>query len=105
MTPDNKVVDLWFVAKMGGGPVDAIFQAIEELSESKARLLRYQVTAVTGGIDAQAEVSVSLEEDGLRVIGQAADTDVILASAKAYVHALNKLVQRKRVGVASLRGV
>ncbi len=93
------------VAKMGGGPVDAIFQAIEELSESKARLLRYQVTAVTGGIDAQAEVSVSLEEDGLRVIGQAADTDVILASAKAYVHALNKLVQRKRVGVASLRGV
>ncbi len=93
------------IAKMGGGPVDAIFQAIEELTESKAQLLRYQVNAVTGGIDAQAEVSVALEEEGLRVIGQAADTDVILASAKAYVHALNKLVQRKKAGTASLRGV
>ncbi len=93
------------IAKMGGGPVDAIFQAIEELTESKAELLRYQVNAVTGGIDAQAEVSVALEEDGTRVIGQAADTDVILASAKAYVHALNKLVQLRKTGVASLRGV
>ena len=93
------------IAKLGGGPVDAIFQAIEELTETKARLLRYQVNAVTAGIDAQAEVSVALEEEGLRVIGQAADTDVILASARAYVHALNKLVQRKSAGVSSLRGV
>ena len=93
------------VAKLGDGPVDAIFQGIRELTESKARLLRYHVSAVTAGIDAQAEVSVTIEEEGLRVIGQAADTDVLLASAKGYVHALNKLAQRKEAGAAALRGV
>ncbi len=93
------------LAKMGDGPVDAIFQAIRELTESKARLLRYQVSAVTAGIDAQAEVSVTLEEEGIRVIGQAADTDVLIASAKGYVHALNKLAQRKETGPSSLRGI
>ena len=61
---------------------------------------------MTSGIDAQGEVSVTLEQDGLRVIGQAADTDVLVASAKAYIHALNKLEQRRKIGVASsLRGV
>ena len=94
------------IAAMGTGPVDAIFSAIEQLSGAKVKLLKYLVSAVTSGIDAQGEVAVTLEQDGLRVIGQAADTDVLVASAKAYVHALNKLEQRRKIGVASsLRGV
>jgi 2-isopropylmalate synthase len=92
-------------AAMGTGPVDAIFKAIEELTGTAAQLLRYQVNAVTSGIDAQGEVSVTLEEDGLRSIGQGADTDILVASANAYVHALNKLEQRKSAGVSSLRGI
>jgi len=97
--------DVRKVASMGTGPVDAIYSAIEQATGCKARLLKYQVSAVTSGIDAQGEVSVTLEEDGMRVIGQAADTDVLVASAKAYVHALNKLEQRHKAGVASLRGI
>ena len=97
--------DVRKVASLGTGPVDAINSAIEQATGSKPRLLKYQVSAVTSGIDAQGEVSVTLEEDGMRVIGQAADTDVLVASAKAYVHALNKLEQRHKVGVASLRGI
>jgi 2-isopropylmalate synthase len=97
--------DVRKVAAMGTGPVDAIYSAIEQATGTKARLLKYQVSAVTSGIDAQGEVSVTLEQDGLRVIGQAADTDVLVASAKAYVHALNKLEQRHKIGVTSLRGV
>jgi 2-isopropylmalate synthase len=97
--------DVRKVASMGTGPVDAIYSAIEQATGCKARLLKYQVSAVTSGIDAQGEVSVTLEEDGMRVIGQAADTDVLVASAKAFVHALNKLEQRHKVGVASLRGI
>jgi 2-isopropylmalate synthase len=93
------------LARMGDGPVDAVFKAIEELTGTKARLLRYSVNAITSGMDAQGEVAVTLEEDGVRVIGQGADTDILVASAKAYVHALNKLLQRRRGGAASsLRG-
>jgi 2-isopropylmalate synthase len=85
-------------AKMGGGPVDAVFKAITELTGNKARLLRYHVNAITSGMDAQGEVAVTLEDDGTRVIGQGSDTDIIVASAKAYVHAINKLAQRKELG-------
>lgn len=92
-------------ASMGDGPVAAIFKGIREITESKARLLRYLVNAITSGIDAQGEVTVTIEEDGVRVIGQGSDTDILVASAKAYIHALNKLAQRKEAGVASLRGV
>ncbi len=80
----------------GNGPVDSVFKAIAELSETKSELVRYQVNAVTGGMDAQGEVSVILAEDGRRVIGHGAHTDVIVASAKAYVYALNKLSWHKR---------
>jgi 2-isopropylmalate synthase len=97
--------DVRKVASMGTGPVDAIYSAIEQATGCKARLLKFQVSAVTSGIDAQGEVSVTLEQDGMRVIGQAADTDVLVASAKAYVHALNKLEQRLKLGVTSLRGI
>ncbi len=83
----------------GDGPVDAIFNAIKELVPYKAHLLLYQVHAVTGGTDAQAEVSVRLEEDGKSVTGRGADTDTLVASARAYVSALNRL-QVKRLKTA-----
>jgi 2-isopropylmalate synthase len=81
---------------LGVGPVDAVFKAIADLTETKSDLLRYQVNAITGGMDAQGEVSVTVSEDGRRVIGHGADPDIIVASAKAYVHALNKLAWHKR---------
>jgi 2-isopropylmalate synthase len=79
----------------GDGPVDAAFNAIKELFPHKARLQLYQVHAVTQGTDAQAEVTVRLEEEGRTVNGQSADTDTIVASAKAYVNALNKLLVKR----------
>ena len=74
-------------AAMGDGPVDAIYKALGELAGSKAVVLRYQVNAITSGMDAQGEVTVTLEDDGIRVIGQGAHTDILVASARAYVHA------------------
>ena len=79
----------------GDGPVDATFKAVRELHPNKARLQLYQVHAVTEGTDAQATVSVRLEEDGNIATGQSADTDTVLASAKAYVNALNRLLVRR----------
>jgi len=83
----------------GDGPVDAIFNAIKALVPYQAHLQLYQVHAVTGGTDAQAEVSVRLEEDGKSVTGRGADTDTLVASARAYVSALNRL-QTKRLKTA-----
>ena len=80
----------------GDGPVDAVFNAVKEIYPTKARLKLYQVHAVTEGTDAQATVSVRLEEDGRIVTGSAADTDTILASVKAYVGALNRLRVRSQ---------
>jgi len=79
----------------GNGPVDAIFKAIHELVPHTARLLLYQVHAVTEGTDAQAEVTVRLEEGGKSVVGQGADVDTLVASARAYIHALNKLLTKR----------
>ena len=79
----------------GDGPVDATFNAVKALFPHKAHLQLYQVQAVTRGTDAQATVSVRLEEDGRIVVGQSADTDTVVASAKAYVNALNKLLVRR----------
>ena len=80
----------------GVGPVDAIFRAISELTKTSSELIQYQVHAVTAGLDAQGEVSVTIEEAGRRVIGNGVHEDVMVASAKAYVHALNKLEWHKR---------
>jgi len=83
----------------GDGPVDATFNAIKQIFPTEARLELYQVHAVTEGTDAQATVSVRLEEDGKIATGQAADTDTVVASAKAYVQALNRLlVRREKTG-------
>ena len=79
----------------GDGPVDAAFRAVDQLYPHHATLQLYQVHAVTEGTDAQATVSVRMEEDGRIVTGSAADTDTILASVKAYVGALNRLRVRR----------
>ena len=87
----------------GDGPVDAIFKGIKELTGIEPHLQLYQVHAVTQGTDAQAEVTVRLEEDGKTVNGQGADTDTMVASAKAYINALNKLlVKREKAAPSAL---
>ncbi|HEY9446601.1 MAG TPA: 2-isopropylmalate synthase, partial [Burkholderiales bacterium] len=75
----------------GSGPVDAAFKAIEGIVKSGAELLLYSVNNITSGTDAQGEVTVRLSKAGRIVNGQGADTDIVVASAKAYVNALNKL--------------
>jgi 2-isopropylmalate synthase len=79
----------------GDGPVDAVFNAIREVAPHAAALRLFQVHAVTEGTDAQAQVSVRLEEGGYIATGLAADTDTLTASAKAYVNALNSLFARR----------
>ena len=83
----------------GDGPVDATFKAVQALYKHNAHLQLYQVHAVTEGTDAQATVSVRMEEDGNIATGQSADTDTVVASAKAYINALNRLfIRRGRTG-------
>ena len=83
----------------GDGPVDATFNAVKALYAHTARLQLYQVHAVTEGTDAQATVSVRMEEDGNISTGESADTDTVVASARAYLNALNRLlVRRDRIG-------
>ncbi|MCG3266717.1 2-isopropylmalate synthase [Yoonia sp. I 8.24] len=79
----------------GDGPVDATFNAVKALFPHGARLQLYQVSAVTEGTDAQATVSVRMEEEGRIATGQSADTDTVVASAKAYINALNRLLVRR----------
>ncbi len=81
----------------GNGPVDAIFNAIRQIVPHDGVVLQlYQVHAVTGGTDAQAEVTVRLEHNGLTVNGQSADADTMVASCRAYIHALNKLQGKEK---------
>ena len=75
----------------GSGPVDAAFKAIESIAASGSQLTLYSVNAITTGTDAQGEVTVRLARDGRIVNGQGADTDIVVASAKAYLNALNRL--------------
>ncbi|WP_375279777.1 2-isopropylmalate synthase [Pseudooctadecabacter sp.] len=90
------------VQATGDGPVDATFNAVKQLFPHNARLQLYQVHAVTEGTDAQATVSVRMEEEGRIATGQSADTDTVVASAKAYINALNRLiVRREKIGAGS----
>ncbi|MGB3554045.1 MAG: 2-isopropylmalate synthase [Jannaschia sp.] len=82
----------------GDGPVDAAFNAVKALVPHNGRLQLYQVSAVTEGTDAQATVTVRMEEDGRIVSGQSADTDTVVASVRAYVNALNRLLVRRERG-------
>ncbi len=79
----------------GDGVVDACYKVIAKITGSHARLLRYTVKAITGGADAQGEVSCLIEDGGVRVSGQGSHTDIIMASALSYINALNKLEYRK----------
>ncbi len=83
-------------AEFGDGPVDAAFKTIAKLTGTKSRLLLYSVNAITGGTDAQGEVRVRIEEEGIEVTGFGAHTDIIVASALAYIDALNRLEYRKK---------
>ncbi len=92
MEVDGEIVE---TKSTGDGPVDATFNAVKALFNHSARLQLYQVSAVTEGTDAQATVSVRMEEDGRIATGQSADTDTVVASAKAYINALNRLLVRR----------
>ncbi|NJD39073.1 MAG: 2-isopropylmalate synthase [Geobacter sp.] len=83
-------------AELGDGPVDSAFKAIRKLTKSKAKLTQYNVGSITGGTDAQGEVTVRMEEGGHTVVGKGASTDIIVASAKAYIHALNRLHSKQK---------
>jgi 2-isopropylmalate synthase len=82
-------------AGKGDGPVDAAYRTIAVMTETKSTLLTYVVKAITGGTDAQGEVMVKVEEGPKTVTGHGSDTDIIVASAKAYLNALNKLAYWK----------
>ena len=80
----------------GDGPVDATYKAITGLTKTKSSLVKFEVKGITGGTDALGEVVISLEEGGKTARGQGADTDIIVAAAKAYITALNKIACRKK---------
>lgn len=84
------------VTMTGNGPVDATFKAIESIANSQAELILYSVNAITQGTEAQADVTVRLKQKEFIVNGVGADIDVIAASARAYIHALNLLAQDRR---------
>ncbi len=88
----------------GDGVVDACYKAIAKISGSRAKLQRYSVSSVTGGTDAQGEVSCMLRDKDVNISGKGSHTDIIMASALAYVNALNRLEYRKRHRQASVQG-
>jgi len=90
---DSRVVKK---AEFGDGPVDAAFRAIRAISGDSSKLVRFEVSAITSGTDAQGAVSVRLEEGDHTTLGQGSSTDIIVASAKAYINALNKLDYLKK---------
>ena len=87
--------DILTDAATGTGPVDAVYKAINRITEMSPALTEFSVNAVTEGIDAQGEVTIRIEDDGRTYTGRAADTDIIVASAKAYMAALNRLLNVK----------
>ena len=78
-------------ADYGNGPIDAVYNTISKLTGSRAELLRFSISALTGGTDAMGEVTVRLRENGLVALGKGADPDIITASAKAFINGLNRL--------------
>ena len=92
-------------AGYGNGPVDSAFNTIATLSGTSSELLRFSVSALTGGTDAQGEVTVRLRENGLVALGRGSDPDIITASAKAYINGLNRLEYLKENPVKSAQAV
>jgi 2-isopropylmalate synthase len=91
--------ETWEGTATGDGPVDAICRAIGQVTGTGAMLLRYEIHAVTGGTEALGEAIVHIEVEGLKVMGRGTSTDVVEASAKAYIDGLNQLARRR--GTAS----
>ena len=83
-------------AGFGVGPIDATFNTIAKMTGTRSQLMRFSVNAISGGMDAQGEVTVRLKENGLVALGKGADPDIITASAKAFIHGLNRLEYLKR---------
>ncbi|GAB6886690.1 2-isopropylmalate synthase [Desulfothermus okinawensis JCM 13304] len=83
------------ISEFGVGPVDAVFNAISKLIGRHPKLLKFSINAITGGTDAQGEVTVKLEEGNKTAIGRGSDPDIIVASAKAYINALNRLARKQ----------
>lgn len=83
------------VSDFGTGPIDAVFNTIAKIVGRHPKLIRYAVNAITGGTDAQGEVTVKIEEHGKTSVGRASDADIIVASAKAYLNALNRLAKKE----------
>ena len=83
-------------AGFGVGPIDATFNTIAKMTGTRSELLRFSVNAITGGMDAQGEVTVRLKENGLVALGKGTDPDIITASAKAYINGLNRLDYLKK---------
>jgi len=92
-------------AGYGNGPVDSAFNTIAKLSGTSSELLRFSVSALTGGTDAQGEVTVRLRENGLVALGRGSDPDIITASARAYINGLNRLEYLKENPVTSAQAV
>jgi len=84
------------MAACGDGPVDATYKAIEAVVNIPVKITQYEIRAVTSGTEALGEVTVQLEGKGVAVMGRGASTDIIEASAKAYINAINRLVYRQR---------
>ena len=84
---DTKITKAGF----GTGPIDATFNTIADMTGTRSKLLHFGISSITGGTDAQGEVTVKLDEDGLVALGQGSDPDIIVASAKAYLNGLNRL--------------
>jgi 2-isopropylmalate synthase len=86
-------------ACIGDGPIDAVYKALATIANSSAKLLRYDIRSVTSGTEAMGEAIVHLEQGDLKVVGRGVSTDIIEASAKAYVDGLNKLASRNRASL------
>jgi len=98
---DKKIIE---DASRGDGPVDALYKAIDRITKLSPVLKEYKINAITGGKDAQGEVNVTLEIKGLTVYGKGVSTDIIEASAKAYINAINYYLVRKEIGKKIIKG-
>jgi 2-isopropylmalate synthase len=91
-------------ASGGDGPIDAIYKAIDRVTKLSPKLKEYKISAITGGKDAQGEVNVALEIGGVKIAGKGVSTDIIEASAKAYLNAINQYLAKKNVLKKYYRG-
>jgi 2-isopropylmalate synthase len=99
---DNKLIQ---EAGFGNGPVDALYKTIINMTGFNAELKRFAVNAITGGTDAQGEVTVELMDKGMTSVGQGSDPDILVASAKALINAMNRmefLKNKKSTGLPNL---